>query len=181
MARDNIKKAYRASNERLALYRQVTYGINALWLVFTLFLSAEENGGGWGIGTWFGLGFWFGQQYLCEWALQFHFAPAFDAAGNILDCNDITDPLMLGSFSYAQDALWICWATQVLTLVSRWFYVLYAVVPGFALYKGLSLALPFVFQFIFTKDGDAAATPGAGGSARDRLKQKRQEAGKRRF
>jgi len=177
MGRDNIKKSYRSSLARLALYRNITIGINGVWLLATLFLYSEENGGGYGFGTWFGLCFWAIQELAMIFVLQFHFSPKLDPSGNVLDCNDITDTSTLGYFSYAQDVLFVCWFVQTLSLLTRYAYIIYLIVPLFVGYKAVTLAGPHVLSWLLRSD-DASSTTNAQGS---RLAQRRAEAGKRRF
>ena len=178
MGRDNVKKSYRNSVSRLALYRNISVLINVAWLLATMFLYSEEDGGGYGVGTWCGLTFWFGQEYAMVALLNFHFSPTKDASGNILDCNDVTDAATLGYFSYAQDCLFVCWFVQVLSLVSRYFYLIYLIVPMYATFKIISFGGPHLMKWLLASDKPEG---GGGGGGQRSLAQRRAEAGKRRF
>eukprot|EP00759_Apiculatamorpha_spiralis_P011147 PhF_6_TR18592/c0_g1_i1/m.27156 len=181
MGRENVKKAYQSSVQRLGLYRNITYGLNAIWLLCTLTLYSEEDGGGYGIGTWSGLSFWFGQEYLMITLLTYLFSPAFDSFGTIVDCNDVTDPKVLGHYSYAQDCLWVCWIVQFGTLLSRYFWFLYLVIPLFVVYQIVTRVGPMILQYLMAGQEGGSGGGGQGNQGPKTLAQRRAEAGKRRF
>lgn len=132
MAKETAKRNARTNATRLRWFRIITVAVNAVYLL-SLVLSSEASVLSiWSV-CW--ILFWATQEYAALLALTAHGAPQSDASGDIVDCNDLSDPQQLGLYSYAQDLLWVCWAVQLLTVVSGWFLFLYIPVPAMAFSK----------------------------------------------
>jgi hypothetical protein len=133
MAHDVAKKNSKRNAVRIAKFRTITLVINALYILLTVLINQSFIPY---ISDVLWLFFWFSQEWLMITLLATRGAPATDDQGEIIDCSDLAIAESLGMFSYAQDTLWLCWGVQSLTLlVSRWFFAVYLVIPGFALYK----------------------------------------------
>ena len=148
MAKDNAKKNAISNASRLKLFLVITIAVNAVWLISPLLSlfggsSSSENIIEDGNDSWslfqliFYLSFWAGQEYFAYIQLYKAGQPSMDAStGKISDCIDLADPAQLGLMSYAQDLLWVCWGLQLLTqYVSSKFWILYFLIPVFAVYK----------------------------------------------
>lgn len=152
MAKDTAKKNVIANASRLKIFLIITIAVNAVWLISPLIsffgdkpsetnVAVEDsasNNNEWSLfQIIFYLSFWAGQEYFAYIQLYKAGQPSMDAStGKISDCIDLSDPAQLGLLSYAQDLLWVCWGLQLLTqYVSSKFWLLYFLIPVFAVYK----------------------------------------------
>lgn len=136
MAKETAKKNARTNATRLQWFRTVTTAINGVYLLNLVLWSDGPMFSIWSI---FWILFWGAQEYIALLVLTSHGAAQLDASGDVVDCIDLSDPQQLGIYSYAQDLMWVCWAVQLLTCISNWFFVLYLPVPLMALSKALPL------------------------------------------
>jgi hypothetical protein len=172
MAKDTAKKALKATTERLALYNYITVGINVLYVLVALW---QNSFGMPSFTTIFAATFWYGQEFIMMYLLKWRATPSFGPGGEVVDCPDITQVEQLGVFSYAQDCLWISWICHVGTMVTWWFWLLYVVVPLFAVYKLWDIVLwPALKSFLMSPSADPNA--GQPDDARTKLRKQREQA-----
>ena len=140
MAHDTAKKNNKKNLARLWKFRLITLVVNAVYCFFTIIFNQSFVPGMYDV---LGLLFWFSQEWIAITLLKVRGAPTTDeASGEIIDCADLSKPEDLGYYSWAQDMLWICWVVQLLvTIVSPYFWAIYAIIPLFGLYKAWSFVI----------------------------------------
>ncbi|KAJ1942100.1 hypothetical protein FBU59_003300, partial [Linderina macrospora] len=78
--------------------------------------------------------------------------PRYDAGGNLMDAGtDLSQP---GLVSYMFDFIYISWATHVLSLVTKWAWGLYMVIPAYA----AVVFGPYVRDFLMPQGTGEAAS-----------------------
>lgn len=131
MAKDTAKKNLKSNARRINVFTIITLAVNAIYAGAILY----RNGGLPGISDLVAIAFWGAQQLFALNALKKLAEPTLGPSGELLDCIDISDPQQLGIYTFAQDALWVCWVVQALCVVHSAFIVFYLPVPATLLYK----------------------------------------------
>ena len=161
MAKDNQKKNARANHRRLSIFLAVSLLVTALQLFMRWWwpssqpakrvpsfmqeeaaaaaaASSEPTGGVFAaMWEYSGVAFWLSQDILYLLLLRLRGAATMDPKeGVMVSSVDLSDPEQLGYYSYAQDALWVCWAAQGLaSVISPWLGVVWFVIPVFLIAK----------------------------------------------
>ena len=131
MARGNAKQNHHKNREQIAMFRKISLGINSAVLAYHFAVSGNL----FTLKTIFVTAFFAAQEYYTILALENHGKPALGDEGQVVSCLNLQDVKDLGMFTYVQDILWVCWATQLVLLFSSIGWIMYAAVPAYALYK----------------------------------------------
>eukprot|EP00796_Vickermania_ingenoplastis_P010747 gene10747-7475_t len=140
MAKDTAKKNWRRNEVRMKTFTIITAAVNIIYCAVVL----HYRGGYIRMVDVLSVLFWAGQEYYCLRALQRFAAPTFAPDGSLQRCPDVSDPAELGIYTFAQDMLWVCWLVQTLCNLHHAFIVFYLPVPATIIYKGYTLARPFL-------------------------------------
>lgn len=177
MAKDTAKKNWKKNEVRMRAFTLITIVVNIFYCVMTLFYHRR---GSVYMRDLFSVGFWLGQEYLCLSALKSFAKPVFAADGSLQSCPDASNPQELGLYSFAQDALWVCWVVQALCSFHFAFFVFYLPVPATVIYKLGTLAKPFLPSWLTSWGGAAAEAETAESTEPATREERRREAINRR-
>lgn len=168
MAKDTAKKNWKRNETRMQVFLYITILVNAVYAVLVLW----RRGGYIRLKDILAFGFWLGQEYYCWRALKLFSAPTFNAEGTLASCPDASNPRELGVYTFAQDALWVCWVVQSLCCLHPAFFVFYLPLPATLIYKGYALARPLLPSWLA---GGSGGVPDGGEAAAGNTTQTREE------
>eukprot|EP01060_Flectonema_neradi_P002018 TRINITY_DN1121_c2_g1_i1.p1 TRINITY_DN1121_c2_g1~~TRINITY_DN1121_c2_g1_i1.p1 ORF type:complete len:199 (+),score=31.17 TRINITY_DN1121_c2_g1_i1:49-645(+) len=130
MARGNAKRNAHINKKRMALFKQITIGINVALAAYYLYNGQLLNFRTIVMFAFFGV-----QEYFSLQMLERHGKPSYDSFGNVVECVNLSDPKDLGMHSLLQDLLWICWAVET-TIAFTWYgWIIYLIVPTYGFHK----------------------------------------------
>eukprot|EP00993_Chasmostoma_nieuportense_P004636 NODE_5294_length_673_cov_145.934066_g5131_i0.p1 GENE.NODE_5294_length_673_cov_145.934066_g5131_i0~~NODE_5294_length_673_cov_145.934066_g5131_i0.p1 ORF type:complete len:180 (-),score=30.55 NODE_5294_length_673_cov_145.934066_g5131_i0:82-621(-) len=135
MAKDTAKKAHKSNQSRLQSYFIISLVINVIYFVWRIWWLNDSFFFLNGVGFLLLIG---GELFALKGLISYA-APQYDSDGRIDSCNDLLN--IEGMTSYLQDVLWISWFVQLTTLLSKWFWLVYLVIPCYGLHLGYTSIL----------------------------------------
>ncbi|CCW71304.1 unnamed protein product [Phytomonas sp. Hart1] len=170
MAKETAKNNWRRNEARMKVFTFITMAVNLLYTGLIIY----HRGGLPSIYDLIAIAFWAGQEYATLQLLKGFAMPSFDVSGELLSCPDASNPKELGYYSFVQDLLWICWTVQTLCNVHTAFFVFYLPVPATLIYKGWTIARPFLTNRMGMKAANGAMEGGEQ-PPRNRQERRREE------
>ncbi|CCW64201.1 unnamed protein product [Phytomonas sp. EM1] len=171
MAKETAKKNWRRNEVRMKVFTLITVAVNLLYTGLIIY----RRGGLPSISDLVAIVFWAGQEYAALSLIKGFAKPSFDSNGVLLSCPDVSDPKELGYYSFIQDLLWVCWAVQTFCNIHTAFFVFYLPVPATIIYKGWTVARPFLKNMLGIESGDTTHDT-ADGNQPPRNRQERRRA-----
>ena len=141
MAKGTAKVNDAKNKQQIALFRKISVAINASVIAFHFCVTGDLIS----VKTILCVIFFAAQEYYTILALENHGKPSFGDEGQIMSCANLKDTKDLGLYTYVQDLLWVCWATQVILLFSSFGWLIYAAVPSYGLYMAWDTVCHFFF------------------------------------
>jgi hypothetical protein len=145
MANQGSKKRLEENAKRLKLLQYIIFISVALYSVVNLYLN-KSSATWW---TWTGFILCLVVYGITYSGIAAFAKPVFDERGELIDGG--ADLNMKGMCSYYHDFLYVTGAVLVLTCISAWFWILFLIPPGFALYK---LCANFIVPWFMSSDKD---------------------------
>eukprot|EP01061_Rhynchopus_euleeides_P047038 TRINITY_DN9227_c0_g3_i1.p1 TRINITY_DN9227_c0_g3~~TRINITY_DN9227_c0_g3_i1.p1 ORF type:complete len:228 (+),score=83.99 TRINITY_DN9227_c0_g3_i1:56-685(+) len=131
MAKGTAKVNDAKNRQQIQLFRRISVLINAGVIAYHFCVAGDLIS----VKTLLCVAFFAAQEYYTILALENHGKPVFGDEGHIVSCPNLKDTKDLGMYTYVQDLLWVCWATQVILLFSSFGWIIYMAVPSYGLYK----------------------------------------------
>ncbi|KAJ1856091.1 hypothetical protein LPJ73_002233, partial [Coemansia sp. RSA 2703] len=123
MANQSAKRIAQENASRLALLKKLLMGVNGLYLFVRLFLQYSSL-------RWTEFLLYLvtlALELVLFSSLQSSARPRYDASGVLVDGGtDLSQP---GLVSYMFDYIYVTWFVHVLSLVTRWAWMVYLVIP----------------------------------------------------
>eukprot|EP00270_Netrium_digitus_P016320 TRINITY_DN5837_c0_g1_i1.p1 TRINITY_DN5837_c0_g1~~TRINITY_DN5837_c0_g1_i1.p1 ORF type:complete len:174 (+),score=50.90 TRINITY_DN5837_c0_g1_i1:110-631(+) len=141
MANQGAKRRKEENQRHLLLLQYIIVGVNVFYIVVRL--SFMYSSFSWR--HWLGLILTTSAYKLCYDQIANMAKPTVDERGELLDGG--FDLNLGGLCAYLHDIIYITAFVQITSILSDWFWLVYLVIPGFALWKLWELVLqPYFFQ-----------------------------------
>ncbi|KAJ2776773.1 hypothetical protein GGI15_004740 [Coemansia interrupta] len=125
MAKQSAKRIAQENAARLALMSKLLVGVNGFYLVIRLFFQYSTLG--WGETLMYLVTLLI--ELLLYRSLYMTSRPRYDTTGALVDAGtDLSQP---GLVSYMFDYIYISWFVHLLSLVTRWAWMVYLAIPAY--------------------------------------------------